>query len=441
MSDERRAAEIALRTFVKARWVVIALVAVAWGARWAAPEGLAAVLSWFPPAPEPVAMSAVLLGLAILNVVTTAVLLPRGRATAGLAGVSLMVDATALTVLLALSGGASNAFTAMYFVPITLSTQVSPRWTWALAGYTLLCFAGLFVVAPLDPHAHHHHDFEAHIRGMWVAFGVAGILITYFVHAIAESLARQRRELARLRDERAQDRHLAAMGTLAAGAAHELGTPLGTISMLCADLELMSEEERREAAQGIREGVARCKHILHQMASPELRVPALGREAAAWPLRELVAEVEGGAAEVAVRVEESAAFAAGAACEQPRAVLGQILRELVQNGAEACRRRPGAAGVRVRFDRQGEWVEIDVRDDGAGMTPEVAAAAFDPFFSTKPEGAGMGLGLYLARAHLRQLGGSIDLTSSPGAGTAVHLRFPLTRGAGAVQDPPRRGEG
>ena len=441
MSDERRAAEIALRTFVKARWVVIALVAAGWAVQRAAPAAFAAALSWFPPAPDPAGTTAILLVLAILNVATTAVVLPRGRATVGLAGVSLMVDATALTALLALSGGASNAFTAMYFVPITLSTQVSPRWTWALAGYTLLCFAGLFAVAPLDPHAHHHHDFEAHIRGMWVAFGVSGILITYFVHSIAESLARQRQELARLRDERAQDRHLAAMGILAAGAAHELGTPLGTISMLCADLELMSEDERREAAQGIREGVARCKHILHQMASPELRVPELGREAAAWPLGELVAEIEVGAAEVAVRVEESAAFAAGAACELPRAVLGQILRELVQNGAEACRQRPGAAGVRVRFDRQGARVEIEVRDAGAGMTPEVAAAAFDPFFATKLEGSGMGLGLYLARAHLRQLGGSIDLTSSPGAGTVVHLRFPLTRGAGAGRDPARQGEG
>jgi signal transduction histidine kinase len=66
------------------------------------------------------------------------------------------------------------------------------------------------------------------------------------------------------------------------------------------------------------------------------------------------------------------------------------------------------------------------------MAPQAAAAAFDPFFSTKEEGSGMGLGLYLARAHLRQLGGTIDLESQPGRGTTVHVRFPRALAAGAA---------
>lgn len=438
MAEDRRAAEIALRTFVKARWAIITLVAGGWAVQNASPEVFARVKAWLPPAPEPTGTTAVLLVLAIINVVTQQVVIPRGQATAALAGASLLCDVTAITVLLALSGGVTNAFTAIYFVPITLSTQVSPRWTWALAGYSLACFAALFAVVPEDPHAHHRHDFEAHMRGMWVAFGVSGLLITYFVHEIAASLARQRAELARLRDERAQDRHLAAMGTLAAGAAHELGTPLGTISMLVADLEYMSAEERGEAVRGVKEALARCKHIIQQMASPELRVPTLGREPAPWPLRDLAGGLAEAAGEVPVAIEESAAFAGVGACEQPREVLGQILRELVANGAEACRQRVGSRGVRVRFDRIDDAIVVDVRDDGVGMSPEVAAAAFDPFFSTKPEGAGMGLGLYLARAHLRQLGGTIDLSTNPGAGTTVQVRFPILRGRKAPS-PPKPG--
>ncbi|MGB1275189.1 MAG: ATP-binding protein, partial [Nannocystaceae bacterium] len=110
----------------------------------------------------------------------------------------------------------------------------------------------------------------------------------------------------------------------------------------------------------------------------------------------------------------------------PKEVLGQILRELVANGAAACSRRPASrVGVKVEFSRRGEELRIDVVDDGIGMDRAAVEAAFDPFFSTKPEGEGMGLGLYLARAHLRQLGGSVELSSQPDSGTKIHIAAPL----------------
>jgi len=99
---------------------------------------------------------------------------------------------------------------------------------------------------------------------------------------------------------------------------------------------------------------------------------------------------------------------------------------VVANACDACRLRAGSTGVRLRVAVEGEQAWVTVIDDGAGMAPQAAAAAFDPFFSTKPEGQGMGLGLYLARAHLRALGGTIELESQPGDGTTVQVRFPLT---------------
>jgi two-component system sensor histidine kinase RegB len=426
MDEERRAAEIALRTFVTARWVLLALVAVGWAVQLFSPAAFAKITSWFPPPPEPRGTATVMLALAALNVLLQRLVLARRRATLNIAGASLLIDATALTALLALSGGVGNAFTVMYFVPITLATQVTPRWTWALAAYCSLCFAGLFAWTPAAAHAHAHHDFNAHIRGMWVAFGISGLLITYFVHRIAISLALQRAELTHLRERAAQDRHLTAMGTLAAGAAHELGTPLGTISMLAADLETMEAHERGDAADAIREALARCKQILGKMASPELRIPALGAVVDTWPLAQLADELPPPPG-LQLTVQRSPAFTAEAPrCAQPREVLGQILRELLANAAEACRRRPGARGVQIAFDLDGAEAQITITDDGVGMSPAEAAAAFDAFYSTKPEGQGMGLGLYLARAHLRQLGGALSLRSEPGGGTTVEMRFPLT---------------
>ncbi|MCA9710737.1 MAG: hypothetical protein KDK70_33155, partial [Myxococcales bacterium] len=205
---DQRSALITLRTLVTARWVLLGLLAGSGLVIALAPGVARPLLAWFPTRPDPTAFFATLLVWLAINVVTVRVWLRTGRATTGVAGLHLLVDATVLTALLVISGGPANPFTTIYFVPITLATQVSPRWTWALAGYCLACFGCLFALEPLPgaPPGHHEH-FAGHLRGMWVAFGVTGALVTYFVHRIALSLARQRDELARLREQAVQDRH------------------------------------------------------------------------------------------------------------------------------------------------------------------------------------------------------------------------------------------
>jgi two-component system sensor histidine kinase RegB len=426
MASVDRSAHITLRALVTARWVLLGLLAIAGGMVALAPEVFAPLLSWFPRAPEPMRFLWVLAAWAAINVVTDRLVLRRGRATPRLAGLHLLVDATALTVLLGLSGGATNPFTTVYLVPITLATQVSPRWTWALACYCLAGFAALFLMQPLPqgPPGHEAH-FAGHLRGMWVAFGVTGLLITWFVHRIALSLSRQRQELVRLREQGLQDRHLAALGTLAAGAAHELGTPLGSIHLLVGELPHMDGTERDEAVGTIQREVARCKGILHRMASPELSVQDLGADGGgpAWPLGalgdEALAVARGSGVPLVVEGRRDVEL------RQPRAALEQIVRELVANAIDACRRRSDGIGkVTVVLGCEGEQVIVEVRDAGVGMEAEVAALAFDPFWSTKAEGEGMGLGLYLARAQLRQLGGTLELESTPGRGTTLRMILP-----------------
>ncbi len=428
MASVDRSAQITLRALVTARWVLLVLLAAVGTVATLTPGLIVPFSGWFPDQPEPRSVFAVWVVWLVANLVAERVVLARGRATQRLAGVHLLIDATVITALLGLSGGATNPFTTIYFVPITLATQVSPRWTWALAGYCLACFAALFLAQPLpqDPHGHHGH-FAGHLQGMWVAFGVSGGLITYFVHRIAISLARQRRELVRLREQAMQDRHLAALGTLAAGAAHELGTPLGTINLLAGELPHMAPAERDEALPTIRREIARCKDIVHRMASPELSVRALGPEGGEpWPLCALWAEAhrvtEGTG--VVLQIEGSDALEV----QLPREPLEQIIRELVSNAIDACRRRPGVSGrITLTLTEAEPELQLEIEDNGAGMDPEVAATAFDPFFSTKAEGEGMGLGLYLARAQLRQLGGTLTLTSSNDEGTTLRMTLPWRR--------------
>lgn len=453
-SEAPTSAHITLRNLVISRWVLLALLLAA------ALLELAGLIAdslavWLPVGEHPLATLATLAGWAAHNAASMW-LLRRGRASEAIAGVHLLVDATALTILLALGGGSANPFTILYFLPLTLATQVSPRWTWALAGWSFACFACLFVLAPpaseapvaaveqpaIDEHAHHHHHhaaepapehaepsddhFAGHQRGMWIAFGLTGVLMTVFVHRTALAIARQRAELVRLRQDALQDRHLAAIGTLAAGAAHELGTPLGTIKLLVDELPLMPADERDEALTTVREQLARCKLIVSRMASPELRVDAIGVNARAWPLRELVPALANLDHDVPVEIHV-AADARDRTTRQPFEVLAQLLREFIANGVEACRRSDDPdAKVIVEIRTQADQLRIDVRDHGVGMDQDTLAAAFDPFFSTRPEGTGMGLGLYLARAHLRQLGGQLELDSAPGQGTTVRVSLPLS---------------
>ncbi|PRQ05993.1 Sensor histidine kinase RegB [Enhygromyxa salina] len=462
IGEQARAnARITLRNLIAARWVLIALasasVLIAALAADRLPVGL------LPRSEHPLAVCTTIAVWTLLNVAST-LALGRGRASEPLAGAHLLADAVALTLLLALSGGPANPFTILYFLPITLATQVSPRWTWALAGVCVAGFAGLFLLTPAepepmpapepvtaveDPHAHHHmpapHDsaagpamgpamgaephgehFEGHQLGMWVAFGLVGVLITVFVHRTALALAHQRDELARLRQTTLEDRHLTALGALAAGAGHELGTPLGTIKLLVDELPHLPPAESEAALDTIRTELARCKLIVSRMASPELRVTALGQASAQpWPLTQLAAELERVDAGVSLEVEIDDEVA-DRSCRQPFGALSQVLRELLNNAADASRRtgQPDRAVV-VRLYSRAEALVIDIVDRGVGMDSHDLAAAFSPFHTTRPENQGMGLGLYLARAHLRQLGGTIEIESELGRGTLVRVELPL----------------
>lgn len=374
------------------------------------------------------------------------------------AGRDLLYDVALLTALLALTGGANNPFTMLYFVPITLATLVSRSWTSLVALSSVCGFAVLVAVSTwtmslaasgqqvADHAAHHAHHaaehvhqaaelgalghFWRHLVGMGVALAVAGSLVTYFVHKIAGVLTTQRDELELLRRQAREDRYAASLGALSAGAAHELGTPLGTIQLLAGELELMDDRERREAAVLMRKELERCKDILHGMKNPELSAHVL-EDPTPWALSELAEDVAswvlpGGArVEVAsadVRADAGVDVGSDRFCYQPRAVLQQIVRELMTNAQRAVvgDRTPS---VRVEIATRAGELCVVVQDDGCGMDARDLASAFEPFFSTRK--GGRGLGLFLARLHARQLGGSLELVSEPSRGTVAELRLPL----------------
>lgn len=376
--------------------------------------------------------AAPLLGLVAFGALTNGALMFRLRRPepvgAALPGLVLGLDVLLLTGLLYGSGGAANPFTAIYLVHITLAAVVlRGLWAWALGALSLAGF-GLLFVWNVHVHSlsHMNHGGEEgislHLVGMWVAFAITAALIAAFVGRVTEALRQRDEELAALRDLTARQARLAALTTLAAGVAHELGTPLGTIAVAARELQRAADGLGAAAvtlaqdAALIRNEVGRCRRILDQMADPSATTPGENLQMVAWG--ELEAELLEGLAEP----DRSRVHVQGAASRPlrlPRRGLIRALRALLANALEAA---PEPAAVTVTLlEDAGRW-RVEVLDQGGGMPAEVLARAGEPFFSTKP--TGMGLGLFLARTFAEQLGGALQVESRVGVGTRVQLSWP-----------------
>jgi len=277
---------------------------------------------------------------------------------------------------------------------------------------------------------------------MWVAFAVAAALIAFFVGRLAGALRKSEADLAAAREAAARNERLAALTTLAAGAAHELGSPLATIAVAAKEIERAAAAAAAgdagagaagagagaggavaEDARLIRAELERCRAILDQMTAGAGGAPA--EPPAPLRLDALVAEI---ARELAPG--EAARFGAtvapaAAEIEAPRGALARVLRTLVHNALEASVGAAPGEGTRVELAATvaGGRARFEVRDRGTGMSAETLAHAGEPFFTTKEPGRGLGLGLYLARAFAERMGGTLALSSSAGEGTVARLEI------------------
>jgi two-component system sensor histidine kinase RegB len=336
-----------------------------------------------------------------------------------------------LTALLHLSGGHFNPFSTLYLVNVALAAILLPaRWSWIQLGFSVLCFGALFPLQELAPFGVQDHEamMAIHLQGMLVAFAIAAFFIVLIVQRVTRALDRRDAELARARGLAERRQKLASLATLAAGAAHELSTPLATIAVAAGELDRdLARDGAMPGARAdldlIRGQVARCKDILQQMA-------ARAGENAGEPLVDVrVGDWAAGALDGLPGGERVVLDAAvEARVRGPRRGLERALRVLLRNALQAS---ADGSPVSLRARAGPAGVELEVEDRGAGMAPEVLARAGEPFFTTKDPGLGSGLGLFLARALVEQLGGALDLESEPGRGTTARIVLPAAGAEGA----------
>ena len=334
---------------------------------------------------------------------------------------ALILDVVLLTWLLDLTGGPFNPFAVIYAVHIALAGLTLGRLPAGLVTSVAVAAYGLLLFWHTREGVSVHHrinDFPTHLFTMWIAVGAMAELVAYVVVQASTAL-----EALRLRATQAE--HLASLTTLAAGAAHELSTPLATIALTSRELERAAERTPSAAAliddaRLIRSEVDRCRAILGQMSG------RAGGSAGDDP-EPLDVGVEIAAAARGLRGSGATRVAIDAAATLPRvfvsrAGLRQALLSLLSNAVDAS---PGGETVAVaaREVLEPRCLRISVRDRGAGMAPDVLARAGEPFFTTKDQGQGLGLGLFLTRVFAERSGGSLSIQADEG--TTVVLDLPL----------------
>jgi signal transduction histidine kinase len=370
----------------------------------------------------------------------------------------------------------------------TLMAAASALWAiglWVTAvGWQL---GGLIEVAAL--HSVGAEVSATAYHGMWAAFLLYCLaLLVYLGGYIAERLRASERDLEQ-RNRRLQEalsslsaayerlqqtevqliqsEKMRGLGQLVAGIAHELNNPISFLSgnvehvreylgRLCRALEayagaalpaaerLRLEKLRRELrldaaladlpglVDDVEEGARRTKSIVN-----ELRAFSHSDASERWGPADLHRGIDSTLALLAHRLRDHIAvhrdFGDLPEVECLPAQLNQVFMNLLANAADAIGDQRGHIWIATGTRTSGTQPEpvpvaaITIRDDGAGMTPEVQARIFEPFFTTKPQGQGTGLGLSLSYAIVERHGGTLTVESQPGGGTAFTIGLPVRR--------------
>jgi len=365
------------------------------------------------------------LAAAICRTLVTVLAQRRGRVPPVALGLSLCADAALLTGLLDITGGPFNPFIVMFVIYVWLAAvALSLPWAAVVALVSAVGFGWLVIDHVQAEIAEHHrlNDFPAHLFTMWVSGAAVAELVAHYVSRARDALAQRQHQLDEARDRALRSEHLAALTTLAAGAAHELSTPLSTIAVAARELERRAKQLSRtlspvqaltDDARLIRTEVDRCQTILDGMSG---RAPD-GTGTMSAPLQppaiaELVLARLPDDRQQRLRVEVVPTVPAPAAAG---AAMVQAISSLLKNAFDAS---GPTSEVQLRFTERAGMVRIEVRDRGTGMTPEVLRRTGEPFYSTKEAGRGLGLGVFLTRTFAESVGGRLLFETSDGT-TAV----------------------
>jgi two-component system, sensor histidine kinase RegB len=416
-APERRAGRANLRQLVELRWLAVGgqlatVLVVHWG------------LSITLPLVEMLSLLGILVAFNLFSLWRNRLASPVSQLELAIA---LLVDVGVLTGQLYLAGGSDNPFIYLYLLQLAVaSVLLRPAYLWAIVLSTVTGFVLLTQwhrPLQLDPSSPTTLS-PNYLGGLLLCFLLNAGLLAVFIVRINRNLRQRDAELAALRQRAAEEMHIVRMGLLASGAAHELGTPLATLSVILGDWAHMApfagEPELREEIEEMQRQIQRCKAIVTGilMSAGEMRgeAPRLTRLQAfidslarSWrathPQATLMLVCEG-LPEVEI-ISDSA--------------LQQVVGNLLDNAAEAA---PGTPLTLVAACPDADTLTLSVLDDGPGFDAERLQHFGEPYQSSKGQ-PGRGMGLFLSVNVARTLGGRLEARNREEGGAAVTLTLPL----------------
>ncbi|MDO8958931.1 MAG: ATP-binding protein [Rhodocyclaceae bacterium] len=408
-----------LRRLIAARWYVLIVAAVI---ILSAPALLAIPLTALPLLAI-VAVAALFNGFAWLRHRTSQ------AASAAELFRQICIDLATLAALMFFTGGATNPLISLLLPSVAFAALTLPRaYVVAVTGLAISIYSALMVAFVPLPIESPGRAAQLHLSGMWLTFVVSAALIAWFILRMMATIRERDAALAAARERALRDEHLVALGTLAAGAAHELGTPLATMAVIAGELErdtTLSEATRADF-DILRNQIAACKTILTGLTE-RAGVRRLEKAAAVavdvW-IAALHLRWRQQLKHCTSRIEISGQPPAPEIIADPSLEQGVI--NLLNNSVNATSGAADEIVLGVRWDTTTLWIEV--RDLGPGFSPEVLQqAGRKPFPANFGGGGGSGIGLLLTQGVIERLGGSLLLSSAAGGGGIARIELPLVK--------------
>ncbi|MBV8208969.1 MAG: HAMP domain-containing histidine kinase [Burkholderiaceae bacterium] len=333
----------------------------------------------------------------------------------------ILVDVFALTAIAYFAGGGTNPLISLYLPLIAVAATILPaRAAAAIAAISVGCYSLVSLVAAA-PHVHDPEQaFRSHLMGMWMIFVCSALTIWWFVVRLNGAIRERDAALAAARETALRNERVVALGNLAAGAAHELGTPLATMAVLVGELaaDPALPADAKADVELILNQVRECKRIITQLAARAGSSRAEGVQpvyADIW-IGQLVERWRRQRPQVAPEVRIDGPIPGPRIATD--ATLEQALLNLFNNAADAS---PAHVGIQAAWDAQ--QVRVEIVDRGSGIPPEISERLGRDVVSTRDDGTGMGV--VLALSAIEQSGGSLSITDRSGGGTLAKVVLPL----------------